>query len=137
MSEDLTGRTELVPGYAGHSDRRSRRLSDQQVRAWVGEILADLRPRLAAAGLAERLDDLLLHCEFGNQHVIRAIEDDRFAAPDAAEMVERADRTVVEAANRLKAAPPEHVPAALDVLERTFNERSASIEARLAQLKRP
>ena len=55
MNEDLTRRSELVPGYAGHADPQARFLSDQQVRAWVGEMLADLDERLSPGGLRDDL----------------------------------------------------------------------------------
>ena len=127
MNEDLTRRTQLVPGYAGHADPQARYLSDQQVRAWVGEMLAGLSDRYPA----EDLEALLLRCEFGDQHVIRAIQDERFGSPDLAELVEACDRKVVEAADLVKAAAPDALQPALAALAQAFDERSAQIEARL------
>jgi hypothetical protein len=131
MNEDLTRRADLVPGYAGHADPQARYLSDQQVRASVGEMLAGLRERLPSDGLGDALEALVLRCEFGDQHVIRAIQDDRFGKPDLAELVEACDRKVVEAAGRVKTAGPDDLPAALGELAAAFDERSAQIEARL------
>jgi hypothetical protein len=131
MNEDLTRRSEVVPGYAGHANPQARFLSDQQVRAWVGEMLAALDERLQPGPLRDELEALLLRCEFGDQHVIRAIQDPRFGKPELAELVEGLDRKVVEAANRVKAAGPDDLPAALKALTQAFDERSAQIEAHL------
>jgi hypothetical protein len=131
MSEDRIGLAALIPDYAGHRDARARRLSDQQVRAWVGEILAGLRGRIALDGLAERFEALVLRCEFGDQHVIRAIEDDCFGEPEVAEEVEAHDRVLVEAANRGRSTEPASPEAFVEALERAFDTRAAAIAARL------
>jgi hypothetical protein len=121
----------LVPGYAGHADAPARRLSDKQVRAWVGEMLAELRGKFEAGTHQERLEALLMRCEFGDQHVIRAIEDDRFGEPELAELVEACDRRLVEAAAGGRSATAEGLAALFEALERAFDERTASIEKRL------
>jgi hypothetical protein len=131
MNEDLARPGGLVPGYAGHADPQARYLSDQQVRASVGEMLAGLRERLPSDGLRDELEALLLRCEFGDQHVIRAIEDDRFGKPELVELVEACDRKVVEAADRVNTAEADALPAALAALAQAFDDRSAQIEARL------
>jgi hypothetical protein len=131
MSEDPTSPAALVPDYAGHGDARARRLSDQQVRAWVGEILAGLRGRVALDGVTERFDALLMRCEFGDQHVIRAIEEDRFGEPELAAEVEAHDRELVEVANQGRSADAASIGAFLEALERAFDARSAAIAARL------
>jgi hypothetical protein len=133
MSEDtdMTADAAIVPGYAGHADARARRLSDQQVRAWVGEMLAGLRERLPADGYSERLDALIMQCEFGDQHVVKAIEDDRFAEPGLVELVEGCDRKLIAAASPGRETGPAGVPALLEALESAFKERSKAIEARL------
>ena len=43
---DATGRSALVPGYAGHAD----------ARAWVGEIFTDLWERVPANGWSDRIE---------------------------------------------------------------------------------
>jgi hypothetical protein len=133
MSEDTdkTGSSALIPGYAGHADARSRRLSDQQVRAWVGEMLADLEERLPPDGYRDRLDALLMRCEFGDQHVVKAIEDDRFAEPDLVELVEACDRKLIDAARPGRETGSDGLGALVEALETAFNERSEKIAARL------
>ena len=133
MSEDTDKNASSVPipGYAGHADARARRLSDQQVRAWVGEILADLRDRVPLDGYRDRFEALLMRCEFADQHVIKAIEDNRFAQPDLVELVEACDRQLIAAANPGRQTGPDGLGALIEAVETAFNERSEKIEARL------
>ncbi len=86
-----------IPGYAGHDDAAARRLSDQQVRAYVGERLAELRDRLGAAVDTAVFDDALVHCQFGDQQVIKALEDAHFGEPDTVAAVEAEDERVLAA----------------------------------------
>ena len=117
----------LVPGYAGHADVQSRRLSDQQVRAWVGEMLAELMGRVPLDGISARVDALLLRCEFGNQHVIKAIEDERFSGPDLVRLVEEYDRKLIAAASQGPKTGPEDHTAIVEGIEHAFDERAAAI----------
>jgi hypothetical protein len=119
-SDDMTGVRSAIPDYAGQSDAAARRLADQQVRAWVGERLAALRDRLPAAGDSEAFDDAILHCEFGDQRVIKALEGSRFGEPEVAAAVEAADARVLAsaaAADRVDAAAaPDFVTGVRDAL---------------------
>lgn len=126
MSEDMAGST-LVPGYAGHADTVARRLSDAQVRAWVGEALVDLADRLDLGGVRERVDALLMRCEFADLLVIRAIEDDRFGEPDLAALVESYDRKLIDAAKAATKTTIESLTGAIESIERAFDERAAAI----------
>jgi hypothetical protein len=98
MSDDPIEVRSAIPGYAGHGDVAARRLSDQQVRAWVGERLAALRERLPLDGATAEFDDAILHCEFGDQGVIKALEGSRFGEPAIAAGVEAVDARVLAAA---------------------------------------
>ncbi len=100
MNEELTEIRRSIPDYAGIDDVPARRLSDQQVRAWVGERLATLRERLAPdlGTAAAALDDVILRCEFGDQRVIRAIETQRFDDPAFAERLSAANARLIGAA---------------------------------------
>lgn len=131
MSTDAAAGAPLVPGYAGHADAIARRLSDQQVRASVGEMLAELEERIPIDAVRDRFEAVLLHCEFADQHVIKAIEDNRFAEPDKVRLVEDVDRRLIEVANRGRNIEPAGLSALLEELERAFKERSAAIEAHL------
>jgi acyl CoA:acetate/3-ketoacid CoA transferase alpha subunit len=127
----MASQPSLVPGYAGHGDAVARRRSDQQVRAWVGELLVDLQDRLPLDGVRERVDALLMRCEFADQHVVHAIEDDRFGQDEYAVAIEDYDRKLVAAAGVCTTVTAEELTALVDSLERAFTERAAGIEARL------
>jgi hypothetical protein len=128
MSDDVQALTGLLPAYAGHGDAPARRLSDQQVRAFAGEALVDLQDRLTLAPVQDRFDALLMRCEFGDQHVIKALEDDRFAEPAAAAAVEAVDRALVEAAARARTVDAGGLTAFIDDLEHAFDGRVAAVE---------
>jgi hypothetical protein len=98
MSDEMIDVRTSVPGYAGHADVISRRRSDQQVRAWVGERLAALRERLPLDGTTEAFDDALFHCQFGDQHVIKTLEDAHFGDDATAAAVEAEDAQLIAAA---------------------------------------
>jgi hypothetical protein len=98
MSDELIQVRTAIPGYAGFDDVSARRLSDQQVRAWVGERLAALSERLPLGDAASAFDDALLHCEFGDQRVIKALDDSRFATPELAARLEAEDGRLLTAA---------------------------------------
>ncbi len=131
MKADMPETGAIVPGYAGHEDVQARHMSDQQVRAWVGERLADLQGRIPMGGYQDRVDALLMRCEFTDQHLIRAIEDDRFAEPDAAAAVEEYDRKLVALANSSTSTSAGTLGTLLDGLEGAFDERAAGIAALL------
>ena len=97
MSDDLIQVRSAIPGYAGFADAPARRLTDQQVRAWVGERLAALGERLGPASAAA-LEDLIVHCQFGDQRVIKALEDNRFSEPGRSAKIEADDARLVAAA---------------------------------------
>jgi hypothetical protein len=126
MSDAEDALRALVPEYAGHADAAARRLSDQQVRAVVGELLAAAGERRPPGDLQERFDALLLRCEFSDQHAIRALDRDRYAQPEVAAQIEADDRALVEAASG--AAPViEDWAGFLDAVERAFDRRAETI----------
>jgi hypothetical protein len=127
MKEDVGSGSALVPGYAGHADAVARRLSDAQVRSWVGEKLTDLAERLDLGEVRERADALLMRCEFADQQVVHAIEDERFGQPALAELVEGYDRKLIEATAGCAAATAEAMPAVIAALEAAFDERAEAI----------
>ena len=127
MNEEGAGLRSLLPAYAGGADAAARRLSDQQVRAWIGESLVDLQDRLALDGFRERFDMLLGRCEFGDQHVIKALEHGALDAADAAAAVERFDANIVTAAARAKTVVADALGALFDELEGAFDARAAAV----------
>jgi hypothetical protein len=131
MSDDVSALRALLPAYAGHEAAQARRLSDQQVRAFTGELLVDLQDRVPLDGIRERFDALLMRCEFGDQHVIKALEDDRFAEPEMAAAIEARDRTLVEAAAVSRTVAADGLETCIGNLERAFDERATAVAALL------
>ena len=118
-----------IPGYADYADADARHQVDKQIRAWLGEALSEARDRLAAraAPLAERLDGLLLRCEFSDQRVIRAADHARFDAA-LVDHVHALDRRIVEVGDRIRAAAtPDELATALDDAARVLDERFGAI----------
>jgi hypothetical protein len=131
MSGDSGALRARIPTYAGHDSAQARRLTDQQVRAYAGEALVDLQDRLTLDGVRDRFDKLLMRCEFGDQHVIKALEGDLFAEADTAAAIEAEDLKLVEAASRLKSTDAGGLDAVIGDLERAFDERAAAVSGRL------
>jgi hypothetical protein len=117
-----------IPGYADYAGADSRHQVDKQIRAWLGEALSAARDRLRPEGaLMERLDGLLLRCEFSDQRVIRAADLARFDA-DLVDHVHALDRRIVEVGDRIRAtATPDELATALDDAARVLDERFGAI----------
>jgi hypothetical protein len=117
-----------IPGYADYTDDTARHEVDKQIRAFLGEALAEARDRLQPSGaLAERIDGLLLRCEFSDQRVIRAADHARFG-PELVGRVHELDREIVECADRIRAVTSlEALAAELDVAARCLDERFGAI----------
>lgn len=129
MSDDVSALHALIPAYAGHADAVARRLCDQQVRAFAGEALVDLQERLPIAPVQDRFDALLMRCEFGDQHVIKALEDDRFAGAEHVAVVEAEDAKLLGAAVAADRVDAAGLPAFQATLQAAFTERTATIVA--------
>ena len=117
-----------IPGYADYADTDARHQVDKQMRAWLGEALSEARDRLQPAdGLGERLDGLLLRCEFSDQRVIRAGDHARFDSA-LVDHVHALDRRIVEAGDAIRAAATgDELGTALDDAARVLDERFGAI----------
>jgi hypothetical protein len=125
---DLEFLKSRIPGYADYANADARHEVDKQMRAFLGEALALDRERLAPAGaLAERLDGIILRCEFSDQRVIRAADHARFDQ-QLIDRVHQLDREIVECADRIRAlTSAEELSAELDVAARALDERFGAI----------
>jgi hypothetical protein len=123
--EYLQGR---IADYADYANQSARHQVDKQIRAWLGEALSAARDRLAPDGaLGERIDGLLLRCEFSDQRVIRAADHARFDQA-LVDRVHELDRGIVEVADRTRAAASaEELSTALDDVARLLDERFGAI----------
>ncbi|HEX3465449.1 MAG TPA: hypothetical protein VHS78_15480 [Candidatus Elarobacter sp.] len=125
---DLEVLRSRVPGYAGYANDAARHEVDKQIRAFLGEALAAARDRLRPEGaLAERLDGLLMRCEFSDQRVIRAADHARFDQPVVAH-IQSLDRALVECADRIRAVTTqEQLATELDAAARCLDERFGAV----------
>jgi hypothetical protein len=125
---DLEALRSRIPGYADYADDTARHEVDKQIRAFLGEALAAARDAVKPEGaLAERLDGLLMRCEFSDQRVIRAADHARFG--DAlVDHIHGLDREIVECADRVRAAAaPDDLSRELDAAARLLDERFGAI----------
>ncbi|HEY0381137.1 MAG TPA: hypothetical protein VGC72_02955 [Candidatus Elarobacter sp.] len=125
---DLEFLQSRIPGYADYANADARHQVDKQIRAWLGEALSAARDRLQPAGaLADRLDGLLLRCEFTDLRVIRAADHAKFG-PELVDRVHALDRRIVEVAGAIRAAASlEELAGALDDAARAVDERFGAI----------
>jgi hypothetical protein len=125
---DLEYLESRIPGYADYADDSARHEVDKQIRAYLGESLAAARDRLNPAGaLLDRLDGLLLRCEFSDQRVIRAADHARFGEV-LVDRVHQLDREIVECADRSRAAGSlDELATELDTAARVLDERFGAI----------
>lgn len=114
MSDEFAAIRSHIPEYAGHDDVVARRLSDQQVRAFLGEALISLRERLATGDGPPGFEDLVYHCQFGDQRLIKRIEDDRFSGAGPAERLDAENLALIEAALRAASVTSKDAAAFVD-----------------------
>lgn len=110
-----------------YQEEERRRLSDEQLRGYVGERLAELPANVLDAlspGQRERYDRLLLRCEFLNQqgfHEFVRGPKERGAAVDAA------DQELKASADRLPDANAASIGDILKNIETAFDKRDAAM----------
>jgi hypothetical protein len=123
--EELRAR---IPGYADYANEDSRHEVDKQIRAYLGEALADARARLKPTGhLGDQMEGLILRCEFSDQRVIRAADHACF---DQAliDHVHALDLDLVKLADRIREAKTlDELAAELDEAARLLDERFGAI----------
>jgi hypothetical protein len=125
---DLESLRSRVPGYADYANADARHEVDKQIRAWLGEALSEVRERLQPSGaLAERLDGLILRCEFSDQRVIRAADHAKFD-PELVDRVHTLDRGIVDVADRIREVQSaDDLSAVFDDAARLLDERFGAI----------
>jgi len=125
---DLEYLRSRVPGYADYANADARHEVDKQTRAWLGEALSEVRERLRPSGaLAERLDALILRCEFSDQRVIRAADHATFGS-GLVDRVHALDRAIVDVADRIREVKStDDLSAVLDDAARLLDERFGAI----------
>lgn len=117
-----------IPRYADYGNTDQRHEVDKQIRAYLGEALAEARDRLRPTGeAAAALDALLLRCEFSNPKFI-VTEDKAKFDQRMTDHVHTADRAIVDAADRVReASTAAELDAVLDAARRALEEREAAV----------
>ena len=116
-----------IPTFPGYSDADSRRLADEEARAYHGEALAGLNDRVGAGPLAERYGAVLLRAEFINQSAFRPFETADLSDAQIESMVQ-ADLATVELADRAESLPDEALPGYLDEVTAALDARDRAME---------
>lgn len=115
-----------IPDYPGYANEDDRRKSDELVRSYVGEALAELRDRVAA--LDGKFDSLLMRAGFTNQSAFRAFESARLDDARAAGMY-AADLDLVELADRSERIEAGAIDVHLADVDAAFDRRERSMES--------
>lgn len=118
-----------IAGFPGYADDTSRERSDELVRSYLGEALADLQTRLEplADGVNQRVGDLLLRTGFVNQTAYRIYEDGARTRTDFG-AIENADVAVVELAEDAPSVDAETLPSFLDRIAEALDARDAAMD---------
>jgi hypothetical protein len=80
-----------------------------------------------SGGVGERLDGMILRCEFSDQRVIRAADHARFDQT-LIDRVHQLDRELIEISDRVRSASNEdELSSAMDEVARLLDERFGAI----------
>jgi len=129
--EQLRARIAGFPGYDGDLERRR---SDEFVRSYLGEALADLEVRCGSISpeLKQRFDALLLRVSFADQAAFHHAFARVHAASNSDGSVAVADAAVVEVADRAPQTEPDALAGYLDEAAATLDRRDAAMRAAAA-----
>jgi hypothetical protein len=117
-----------IGDFAGYEDIEQRRVADEQIRAFVGERLAELPAAVVDALSPEeraRYDRILLRSEFLNQPAFRVFEEN--PTPKRVAALLEADAQVLAAAKELENVQPDAIGDVLKRLEAPFDRRDAAM----------
>jgi hypothetical protein len=129
LADGMTFLRSRIPAYADYGDEDARHLVDKQVRAYVGEALGLLRQRwspMLAAELAERLERVLMMCEFTNQQLIAMLGHARLTDVALGELHE-VDHDLISTADRAAEIDAEALEAYLIELDHLFARRAKAV----------
>jgi hypothetical protein len=123
LNEKITN----FPGYGGEDERR---LSEEMVRSYMGEALADLQVRLSPldAAMTERVGDLLFRAGFTNQSAFRAY-DNATVAESVVAAVAKSDAHLIEIADKAPGIDAAGLGAYLDEIRTSFDMRDAAMKS--------
>jgi len=125
--DDLAFLRSRIESYADYTNDDTRRLVDEQIRAYVGEALSRLSERLGLVDSAgEALANLLLRCQFADQVLMRVLDADTIAAA-AVPAIRGVDRELVTLADAADSIAANEVDAYVAKIEAAFDARARLI----------
>ncbi|HVR47454.1 MAG TPA: hypothetical protein VMT95_12565 [Candidatus Binatia bacterium] len=129
--EQLRARIAGFPGYDGDLERRR---SDEFVRSYLGEALADLEVRCGSISpeLRQRFDALLLRVGFADQKAFHHVVARVHAAPNVDSSIAVADVATVDLASQAPQVEPDRLARYLDEVAATLDRRDAAMRAAAA-----
>jgi hypothetical protein len=129
--EQLRARIAGFPGYDGDLERRR---SDEFVRSYLGEALADLGVRCGSMSpeLKQRFDVLLLRVGFADQKAFHHVVARVHAAASADGSVAVVDAAAIEVADQAPHVEPDALARYLDEVAATLDRRDAAMRAAAA-----
>lgn len=113
-----------IPDFPGCEGEMECRLSDEQVRSYVGERLAALDVQQLPAEEKQLYDRVLYRSEFMNQEAFRIFDENR--DDKRIEAVLDADAALIAAAKPLD-APGSQIGEALKAINEAFDRRDAAM----------
>lgn len=113
-----------IPDFPGCEGEMECRLSDEQVRSYVGERLAGLADREMSSEEKDLYDRVMFRGEFMNQEAFRIFDENRDENRIAA--VLDADAALIAAGKRLD-APGVQLGDALKAINDAFDKRDAAM----------
>jgi hypothetical protein len=119
-----------ISGFPGYDGELQRRLSDEYVRSYLGEALADLAARgVLLPELRERVDEIVLRVGFADQHAFAAHAGGK--TPDSSDesAVAAADAATVALADRAASLDAASAAGYLEQVTAALDKRDAAIRA--------
>lgn len=117
-----------IAGFPGYGDDVARQQSDEFVRSYAGERLADLQQRLQPldTALGDRIEALLFRCAFVNQTAYKLYEGSDRSTINV-DAVVAADAAAVEVADRASSIDAVQLTQYLDDVTRMLDGRDAAM----------
>jgi hypothetical protein len=112
-----------IPDFPGCEGEEECRLSDEQVRSYVGERLAALPLDQLSEADKSLYENVLFRCEFMNQEAFRVFDEDR--SEGRINAVLQADAALIAAAKKLDPSGPPR--DALEAINDAFDYRDAAM----------
>lgn len=115
-----------VPAFPGYGDEDARKLSDEYVRARLGEALVPLRENAGAAS-SDLLEALILRCEFVNQVAFKSYEHAETTQEQIA-AVSQNDEELMRLAAQAQTLSPAQIDEFLQRVKAALDARDRAME---------